>query len=178
MGHAGAWTGIGEGTAEAKYKALEGAGVTMVDHPAKFGGVMKDILAKSGRNVSKMVRPPPFHLINNLHLPSIGATCSQRSAAPFIPYLSPSSDSLHRLTISAKALPPPYGKPIHYPPQRLQYRHHSQHQYSSRVLPSNRHYSIKIHPLPLHHCRTNNQPRSARKTRSPLSLRLPHGPHI
>jgi succinyl-CoA synthetase alpha subunit len=56
MGHAGAWVGLGEGTAESKYRALENAGVTMVDHPAKFGGVMKDILAKSGRNVSKTVR--------------------------------------------------------------------------------------------------------------------------
>lgn len=58
MGHAGAWTGLGEGTAESKYKALENAGVTMVDHPAKFGGVMKDILAKSRRNVGKIVRFP------------------------------------------------------------------------------------------------------------------------
>jgi succinyl-CoA synthetase alpha subunit len=58
MGHAGAWTGIGEGTAESKYKALEGAGVTMVDHPAKFGGVMKEIFAKSGRNVRKIVSSP------------------------------------------------------------------------------------------------------------------------
>lgn len=58
MGHAGAWTGIGEGTAESKYNALERAGVTMVDHPAKFGGVMKEILAKSGRNVRKIVRAP------------------------------------------------------------------------------------------------------------------------
>jgi succinyl-CoA synthetase alpha subunit len=56
MGHAGAWIGLGEGTAESKYRALENAGVTMVDHPAKFGGVMKDILAKPGRNVSKPVR--------------------------------------------------------------------------------------------------------------------------
>lgn len=55
MGHAGAWTGLGEGTAESKFRALESAGVTMVDHPAKFGGVMKDILAKSGRNVKKIV---------------------------------------------------------------------------------------------------------------------------
>ena len=54
-GHAGAWTGLGEGTSEVKYRALEAAGVTMVDHPAKFGGVMKDILAKSGRNVKKIV---------------------------------------------------------------------------------------------------------------------------
>ncbi|KAL6710080.1 hypothetical protein ACN47E_009871 [Coniothyrium glycines] len=53
-GHAGAWTGLGEGTSESKYKALESAGVTMVDHPAKFGGVMKDILAKSGRNVQRI----------------------------------------------------------------------------------------------------------------------------
>ncbi|CAN9209910.1 unnamed protein product [Alternaria alternata] len=52
MGHAGAWVGLGEGTAASKYKALENAGVTMVDHPAKFGGVMKDILAKAGGNGS------------------------------------------------------------------------------------------------------------------------------
>jgi succinyl-CoA synthetase alpha subunit len=55
MGHAGAWTGLGEGTSESKYKALERAGATMVDHPAKFGVVMKEILAKSGRNVRKIV---------------------------------------------------------------------------------------------------------------------------
>ncbi|KAF2198270.1 hypothetical protein GQ43DRAFT_483443 [Delitschia confertaspora ATCC 74209] len=54
MGHAGAWTGLGEGTSESKYRALENAGVTMVDHPAKFGSVMKDILAKSGSNFKKM----------------------------------------------------------------------------------------------------------------------------
>ncbi|CAN9252408.1 unnamed protein product [Alternaria alternata] len=53
MGHAGAWVGLGEGTAASKYKALENAGVTMVDHPAKFGGVMKDILAKAGGNVEE-----------------------------------------------------------------------------------------------------------------------------
>ncbi|KAK3202940.1 hypothetical protein GRF29_154g1287806 [Pseudopithomyces chartarum] len=56
MGHAGAWTGLGEGTAEEKYKALESAGVTMVDHPAKFGEVMKEVLANSGRNVKKIER--------------------------------------------------------------------------------------------------------------------------
>ncbi|KAH7561681.1 hypothetical protein BM1_02785 [Bipolaris maydis] len=54
MGHAGAWVGLGEGTAEAKYKALESAGVTMVDHPAKFGGVMKSILANSDGNAGKI----------------------------------------------------------------------------------------------------------------------------
>ncbi|KAF1919781.1 succinyl-CoA ligase-like protein subunit alpha [Ampelomyces quisqualis] len=54
MGHAGAWTGLGEGTAESKFKALENAGVTMVDHPARFGAVMKDILSQSGRSVKKI----------------------------------------------------------------------------------------------------------------------------
>lgn len=58
MGHAGAWTGLGEGTADSKYKALEAAGATMVDYPAKLGGVMKEILAKSGRNVDKIVSYP------------------------------------------------------------------------------------------------------------------------
>ncbi|RMZ72619.1 succinyl- ligase subunit alpha [Pyrenophora seminiperda CCB06] len=54
MGHAGAWVGLGEGNAVSKYKALERAGVTMVDHPAKFGGVMKNILARHGRSGSKI----------------------------------------------------------------------------------------------------------------------------
>lgn len=63
MGHAGAWTGLGEGDSESKYRALESAGVTMVDHPAKFGGVMKNILAQSGRNVREFVCLL-FHLIH------------------------------------------------------------------------------------------------------------------
>jgi succinyl-CoA synthetase alpha subunit len=61
MGHAGAWTGLGEGTAEDKYKALENVGVTMVDHPAKFGGVIKEILSQSGRNVKKIVSRRMLH---------------------------------------------------------------------------------------------------------------------
>src|SRR4051812_37291991 len=55
MGHAGAWTGLGEGTAESKYRALERVGVTMVDHPAKFGAVMKALLAEPGRSIKKIV---------------------------------------------------------------------------------------------------------------------------
>ncbi|KAF2672505.1 succinyl-CoA ligase subunit alpha [Microthyrium microscopicum] len=48
MGHAGAWAGPGEPTAEEKWKALENAGATMVDHTAKFGNVMKGLLASKG----------------------------------------------------------------------------------------------------------------------------------
>ncbi|EKG12077.1 CoA-binding protein [Macrophomina phaseolina MS6] len=56
MGHAGAWPAPGENLAEAKARILGDAGAVMVDHPAKFGEVMKDLLAESGRNVQKIVR--------------------------------------------------------------------------------------------------------------------------
>ncbi|KAJ6528747.1 succinyl-CoA ligase subunit alpha [Mycena vulgaris] len=44
MGHAGAWTGTAENSAEQKYKILEEAGAVMVGHPAAFGDVMKALL--------------------------------------------------------------------------------------------------------------------------------------
>jgi succinyl-CoA synthetase alpha subunit len=46
MGHAGAWAAPGEPSAKEKWQALENAGVTMVDHPGKFGKTMKALLAK------------------------------------------------------------------------------------------------------------------------------------
>ena len=55
MGHAGAWAAPGEATAEEKWKILEAAGATMVDHPEKFGGVMKTLLSQAGKDVSKIV---------------------------------------------------------------------------------------------------------------------------
>ena len=54
MGHAGAWAGVGEATAEEKYKILQDAGATMVDHPEKFGNVMKGLLKQAGKDVSKI----------------------------------------------------------------------------------------------------------------------------
>jgi succinyl-CoA synthetase alpha subunit len=56
MGHAGAWAAPGEGSATAKYNALQDAGVTMVDHPAKFGRVVKELLSTSGRDLKGIVR--------------------------------------------------------------------------------------------------------------------------
>lgn len=41
MGHAGAFTIPGEPDAKGKIQALQDAGVTMVDHPAKFGDAIK-----------------------------------------------------------------------------------------------------------------------------------------
>ncbi|KAG8626274.1 hypothetical protein KVT40_005219 [Elsinoe batatas] len=43
-GHAGAFQGPTEGTAQMKYEALEGAGVVMCDHPEQFGPTLKAIL--------------------------------------------------------------------------------------------------------------------------------------
>lgn len=49
MGHAGAFTVPGEPDAVAKIKAFRDVGVTMVNHPAKFGDAMKTLLGQSGR---------------------------------------------------------------------------------------------------------------------------------
>jgi succinyl-CoA synthetase alpha subunit len=49
MGHAGAFTLPGEPDALSKIKALQDAGVTIVNHPAKFGDAMKTLLSNSGR---------------------------------------------------------------------------------------------------------------------------------
>jgi succinyl-CoA synthetase alpha subunit len=51
MGHAGAWSGLGDGSARDKWVALEDAGVVMVDHPAKFGKTMKSLLALSSPKI-------------------------------------------------------------------------------------------------------------------------------
>ncbi|KAI9050733.1 hypothetical protein LZ554_004853 [Drepanopeziza brunnea f. sp. 'monogermtubi'] len=49
MGHAGAFTLPGEPDALTKVKYLSEAGVTMVNHPEKFGEAMKTLLGNSGR---------------------------------------------------------------------------------------------------------------------------------
>lgn len=49
MGHAGAFTLPGEPDALTKIKHLQDAGVTIVNHPAKFGDAMKTLLGNSGR---------------------------------------------------------------------------------------------------------------------------------
>ncbi|KAK4209056.1 succinyl-CoA synthetase-like protein [Rhypophila decipiens] len=48
MGHAGAFTAIGEPDASAKIAALEDAGVVMVNHPSRFGDVLKKKLEAKG----------------------------------------------------------------------------------------------------------------------------------
>ena len=50
MGHAGAWAAPGEPSAGDKIKVLESVGVTVVDHPEKFGGGMKRLLSQRRSN--------------------------------------------------------------------------------------------------------------------------------
>ncbi|KAH0299142.1 succinyl-CoA synthetase-like protein, partial [Aureobasidium melanogenum] len=67
MGHAGAWAGVGEPTAEEKYKILQDAGVTMVDHPEKFGNVMKGLLKQAGKDVSKIQQSAAANQRRGMH---------------------------------------------------------------------------------------------------------------
>jgi succinyl-CoA synthetase alpha subunit len=62
MGHAGAWTAVGEPDAESKYQALERAGAVMVNHPEKFGEGMKNLLNSRTRDRNAMVSFVQAHL--------------------------------------------------------------------------------------------------------------------
>lgn len=52
MGHAGAFLGAGERSAKGKVKVLEDSGVTIVNHPSKFGEAMKQLLSSQVSNIS------------------------------------------------------------------------------------------------------------------------------
>lgn len=57
MGHAGAFAGLGDNDARTKFRLLEDAGVTMVNHPEKFGSAMKSLLSGSRPRTGQMVSP-------------------------------------------------------------------------------------------------------------------------
>ena len=44
LGHAGAFAGLGEASAEFKAQALSAAGVEVVQHPSQFASVMSTLL--------------------------------------------------------------------------------------------------------------------------------------
>jgi len=58
MGHAGAWVAPGEAKATEKIAILEKAGVTVVDHPEKFGEGMKKLLAERSTSGPKLASGP------------------------------------------------------------------------------------------------------------------------
>jgi succinyl-CoA synthetase alpha subunit len=81
MGHAGAFTLPGEPDALMKIRHLEAAGVTVVNHPAKFGGVMKMLLGKSGRvsvgaAASGLSQRRSLHTMRRVSASTKTATCS------------------------------------------------------------------------------------------------------
>ncbi|KAI5250391.1 succinyl-CoA ligase subunit alpha [Aureobasidium subglaciale] len=86
MGHAGAWAGVGEATAEEKYKILQNAGVTMVDHPEKFGNVMKTLLKQAGKDVGKIQQSAVDNQRRSMH--------TARRLRPAVP------KELHRINTS------------------------------------------------------------------------------
>lgn len=55
MGHAGAWAAPGEPSADDKTKALERAGVVMVNHPERFGEGMKTLLSNRSGSIGNLV---------------------------------------------------------------------------------------------------------------------------
>ena len=77
MGHAGAWAARGEKSAQEKYNILQDAGATMVDHPEKFGGVMKSLLSQAGRNPDAIVKDAQAQQKRAYH------TTARRRPAPF-----------------------------------------------------------------------------------------------
>ncbi|KAF1810373.1 hypothetical protein P152DRAFT_460489 [Eremomyces bilateralis CBS 781.70] len=96
MGHAGAWAAPGESSSWEKFRALENAGVAMVDHPSKFGGVMKTLLANSGRNVEKINQSASAAQRRGYH------TSSRRTPVrPTLPSATPHVNDRRSLHISA-----------------------------------------------------------------------------
>ena len=58
LGHAGAFAGLGEASAEFKAQALSAAGVEVVKHPSQFPGIMSGLLRNNGRSVERSVGLP------------------------------------------------------------------------------------------------------------------------
>lgn len=93
MGHAGAFTIPGEPDAQTKIRALQSAGVTTVDHPAKFGDAIKRRLEAQGSVKSASTTRSPFSAgtqQRNLH------TLPRRPAHP---QPQPSSIAIQKRTI-------------------------------------------------------------------------------
>ncbi|KAL4894001.1 succinyl-CoA synthetase-like protein [Aspergillus ambiguus] len=88
MGHAGAWTAVGEPGPEAKYQALERAGVVMVNHPEKFGEGMKTLLAgrarAPGASINSMGQKRGMHTMRRVTLGREGMFPQRQTRSLFI----------------------------------------------------------------------------------------------
>ena len=89
MGHAGAWAASGEKDAGAKIKILQDAGVTVVDHPEKFGDGMKRLLdgpGSSGKAASGpgAMQRRSFHTMRQRPRPQFNSTVAQQKRDLYI----------------------------------------------------------------------------------------------
>ncbi|KAE8376303.1 succinyl-CoA synthetase-like protein [Aspergillus bertholletiae] len=112
MGHAGAWTAIGEPDAHAKYQALERAGAVMVNHPEKFGEGMKALLSSRPRDQNTTSTGTPtqkrgLHTMRRVTLPKNQSTssASQQTRTLFIKQ-SQAMDMLQEKSISTNEADP------------------------------------------------------------------------
>ncbi|KAJ7628263.1 succinyl-CoA ligase subunit alpha [Mycena polygramma] len=69
MGHAGAWAGRGENSAQQKYNILQDAGAVMVDHPSQFGELMRELLAKPTNSRTAPTTSSGLRQYHTLHRP-------------------------------------------------------------------------------------------------------------
>ena len=67
MGHAGAFTLPGEHPASAKVQALEAAGVAVVNHPSRFGPVLKTLLSNPTAARPRGISPQPNSQQRQIH---------------------------------------------------------------------------------------------------------------
>lgn len=83
MGHAGAIISGGKGTADAKYEAMQAAGITTVDSPATMGAtVLKQLQAKKGNNAKPAAPAAPKAEAKPAVAPAKPAVAAPAAAKP------------------------------------------------------------------------------------------------
>lgn len=94
MGHAGAFELPGEHSASDKVEALKAAGVTIVNHPSRFGPVLKTLLSNSSPVRDRETSPGPQFQQRQMHtfsrrpapiLRSSGGATSMQKRSIYIP---------------------------------------------------------------------------------------------
>ena len=91
MGHAGAFTLPGESSALTKVEALRAAGVTIVNHPLRFGPVLKTLLSNSSPGRAGVTASGAYTQQRGIHTNSRRVT--------LIPEISQGTVSVQRRTI-------------------------------------------------------------------------------
>ncbi|KAK7058030.1 succinyl-CoA [Favolaschia claudopus] len=86
MGHAGAWAGRGENSADEKYRILRDAGAVMVDHPSQFGRVMEKLMGSK----ESQPQPKPMKSRRQYHTNALSSGFLRPSAGTALPHFDQS----------------------------------------------------------------------------------------